>query len=256
MAWRELVLRSDRARAVLIPEEGGMVSQFRVGEREILAPHRHVIIEGRDRKRGGIPILFPQAHSLTEPQGEFSLPHHGFARDLPWEVVEASSDSARLRLQASELTRRMYPYDFEATLEVRLWAKRLHLDLRISNHSPRTMPVAPGLHPYFAVPAGAWSGIRTDIQSFDIAAYRLGETVFFPLHSKIELTLLDRLVRMAAVGAFVRPSAQIVVWSDNPEYLCLEVWSTGLNGLLHPGERAEVPSGGQAEFSLDIEVEG
>ena len=149
----------------------------------------------------------------------------------------------------------MYPYDFEADLEVKLSTHSLRVDLRVKNRSPRPMPVAPGLHPYFAIPAHTWSTIRTNVAGFEIGSYRLGETLFFPLQRTLELTLADRRLRMTVGGAFLRPSARTVVWSDHREYLCLEVWTAGVNGLLHPGERVEIPAGGYSEFILEVAVE-
>jgi hypothetical protein len=71
----------------------------------------------------------------------------------------------------------MYPYDFEAELEARLSEMALRLALRVRNLSRLTLPLAPGLHPYFAVPSGGWPNLHTNIQGFDAANYGLGETL-------------------------------------------------------------------------------
>ena len=70
------------------------------------------------------PILFPvigaSAGGAVRVEGRsYPMPRHGFARDLPFGLVERRPDRARLRLRATSGTLRHYPFRFE--LEVEAW---------------------------------------------------------------------------------------------------------------------------------------
>jgi hypothetical protein len=76
--------------------------------------------------RGGIPVLFPicgglPGDRLPLPQGEFTLPQHGFARDRPWQLAELDDGrGVAMGLEDSAETRPLFPFAFSLTLEVRL----------------------------------------------------------------------------------------------------------------------------------------
>lgn len=100
--------------------------------------------------RGGIPVVFPQ-FSNRGP-----LPKHGFARGLPWRVGTAEtfadgSTGLRLTLDANETTRKLWPFDFEATLDIALEAQALTLTLGVRNRGEAVFSFTAALHGYLAV---------------------------------------------------------------------------------------------------------
>ena len=103
---------------------------------------------------GGIPLCFPQ----FGPPGKVPQ-QHGFARNLDWEVCSSSADvnpdypepSVLLKLSASEYTRKLYPYEFEATLEVTLRRDRLKLELSVINRDNQPIDFTAALHTYIEV---------------------------------------------------------------------------------------------------------
>lgn len=101
--------------------------------------------------RGGIPICWPWfgAHKSDK-----SLPNHGFARTSLWEHITTEEDEGKtrviLRLKSSEETRRLWPYDFELTLELSIGAE-LRLSLTTANTGDKAFHLSQALHSYFAV---------------------------------------------------------------------------------------------------------
>lgn len=95
--------------------------------------------------RGGIPVIFPQF------AGQGPLIKHGFARNLPWEVLEATEGRARLGLSQGEHTLCHWPFNFEAELLVVLDSDCLAVSLSIHNTSSETFQFTSALHTYLRV---------------------------------------------------------------------------------------------------------
>lgn len=102
--------------------------------------------------RGGIPVCWPWfgPHG-TDP----SFPAHGFARTLPWQVVETrglAEGATRLGLQLpqSDVTRQFWPDPSQ--LELRFTVGRT-LEIELVTRNTGTMPITIGeaLHTYFTV---------------------------------------------------------------------------------------------------------
>src|SRR5215207_2074985 len=109
------------------------------------------------------PILFPvvgaSAGGAVSVDGRsYPMPRHGFARDLPFGVVERRPDRARLRLRATSGTLRHYPFRFELEVEARLAAACLSLRFTVTNADDRAMPYGLGFHPGFPWPFDGGSG--------------------------------------------------------------------------------------------------
>ena len=88
------------------------------------------------------------------------MPRHGFARDLPFGLVERGPDRARLRLRATRGTLRHYPFRFELEVEAGLAAACLSLRFTVTNADDRPMPYGLGFHPGFPWPFDGGSGER------------------------------------------------------------------------------------------------
>ena len=111
------------------------------------------------------PILFPvigaSAGGIVRIGGRsFPMPRHGFARELPFAVVERRPDAVRLRLAESAATSRHYPFRFRLDVAVALTSDRLSLRFTVANADERRMPYALGFHPGFPWPFDG--GVRED----------------------------------------------------------------------------------------------
>lgn len=232
------------------------MAAFSVGSKQILHPDGMIDINGKQKRRGGIPVLFPQAGALPPEQGAFKLDQHGFARDLPWETAEVSRDGrqAEFVLRANPKTREKYPFDFEVRAKIEISAAALNYLLIVRNPSSVPIPAAPGLHPYFAIPAGQWSRLRTNVIGFDIAQYRMDKSLILPPQRvDLEVPGVGR-VSMIPGGDFLRIPSRLVVWSDRQDYMCFEPWAAGVGSLLAQKERLEVQPGQESKMTMRIEA--
>ena len=103
------------------------------------------------------PILFPIVGSLKNNTFEYngtsySLPRHGFARELTFEVIDKKEDSVIFSLQSNEETLKKYPFSFELQLSYTLIGRSLHLGYKVINTSDTALPFSIGGHPAFALP--------------------------------------------------------------------------------------------------------
>lgn len=103
------------------------------------------------------PWLFPVVGASVGGQvrvkGEtFPMAQHGFARDLPFEVVTRSDDAVTLRLSDSAATRAHYPFSFRLEIDARVDAGRLLFVVKVANTGDEPLPYAIGFHPAFPWP--------------------------------------------------------------------------------------------------------
>ena len=102
--------------------------------------------------RGGVPVCWPWfgAH-VSEP----GFPAHGYARTVPWQVVESGTgqDGATrltLRLVESEKTRAQWPYPCTLELTV-IVGERLRMELSTENTGESGFVISEALHTYFRI---------------------------------------------------------------------------------------------------------
>jgi D-hexose-6-phosphate mutarotase len=177
--------------------------------------------------RGGIPVCWPWfgAHA-----SEASFPGHGYARTVPWAVVESSvePDGAtllRLRLQESDKTRVQWPYPVQLDLKV-VVGEKLRVELITENRGTTDFVIGEALHTYFQIgdigaiqihglegcdywdKAGGGSVLRSQAGAIDFS----GETDRVYINTAaacvIEDAQLRRRIRIAKSG-----SASTVVWT-------------------------------------------
>lgn len=96
--------------------------------------------------RGGVPVLFPQFAD------EGTLPKHGFARNLPWQLLgEEGASAATYGLDVGPDKCPDWPHAACLELEARAFDTVLSLKLRVKNIGTSTFSWTGGLHPYFVV---------------------------------------------------------------------------------------------------------
>ncbi|MGV3538746.1 MAG: aldose 1-epimerase family protein [Rufibacter sp.] len=103
------------------------------------------------------PILFPIVGRL--PKGEYlhqgktyTLPPHGFARDMPFTLVEKSADQLVYELQASDETLKVYPFRFVLRVLYTLQDQTLEVKWQVHHAGAGEMLFSIGAHPAFNVP--------------------------------------------------------------------------------------------------------
>ncbi len=100
------------------------------------------------------PILFPVVGSLLDHEFKYNgttypLRHHGFARDLDFNLLHQSEHSACFVLQHNEETLNEYPFQFTFLVTYTLKENSLEQRFRVINHNETSMPVSFGGHPAF-----------------------------------------------------------------------------------------------------------
>jgi D-hexose-6-phosphate mutarotase len=102
--------------------------------------------------RGGAPVCWPWfgAHAF-----EASFPGHGFARTVPWRVVESGMEPdgatrLTLRLVDSEKTRAQWPHDCMMDLTV-IVGETLRMEMATENTGTEAFVIGEALHTYFRI---------------------------------------------------------------------------------------------------------
>lgn len=103
------------------------------------------------------PILFPIVGKLKNNQYHFkhqpyTLPQHGFARDLPFSLIQQQSDCLEFVLHSTEQTKNQYPFDFELSIRYSLNDHEVRVEYGVKNPSSESLYYSIGAHPGFRCP--------------------------------------------------------------------------------------------------------
>lgn len=262
----------------VVPSRGALVTRFRVGEREVLYLDRATLLDRTKNVRGGIPVLFPIAGRLTgdawrSPRGPRTLKQHGFARNLPWSVVERVADDhwarVTLGLEATDETLAVFPWPFRARIAFELRAATLAITATFAHDGESPMPVHFGFHPYFTVLQADKRGASIDTdatRAFDNTTKTTGPLGVIDLtRDEVDLHLLDHRAPSTRLrtpdGHAVRIDLDpifttVVAWTlAGKDFVCLEPWSAPADALNTGVGLARVDPGEtlRARFSITAE---
>lgn len=265
------------ARLEVVPERGGIITRWQVQGRDLLYLDAARFADPNLSIRGGIPILFPICGNLpgnayTHNGKIYTLKQHGFARDLPWAVVDQSTtDSAALvlTLESNDQTRAVYPFEFQLQFTYRLRGHGLEIHQRFTNRSTVAMPFSIGLHPYFQVtdkPQLQFDIPTTQFQNqidqtthpftgqFDFNLDEI-DVAFRPI-SRQTASTTDPQRQTRIVLEYDTLFAVLVFWTvKGKEYYCLEPWSAPRNAL-NTGEQLHyLEAGATQEATVRLKVE-
>jgi galactose mutarotase-like enzyme len=201
------------------------------------------------------PILFPIVGSLKNNAyqydgKEYHLSRHGFAREMKFELIEKTVESATFSLVSTIETKKVYPFDFELQICYSLEENKLNIDYKVINKNDLTMPFAIGAHPAFAL-NGNFEEYSLEFQQKENLNYFLLEEnlisnssneillknrqldlnyqlfendalVFKTLQSKA-ITILKNANPLLKVNFSDFPN--LGIWTvQNAEFLCIEPW--------------------------------
>ncbi|MFH6967421.1 aldose 1-epimerase family protein [Flavobacterium sp. FlaQc-28] len=201
------------------------------------------------------PILFPIVGTLknntyTIDQKEYQLSRHGFARDMEFELIEKTENSAVFSLESNDETLKKYPFEFELQLVYSLEKTSLNIEYIVINKSDRKMPFSIGAHPAIALPENfenySFKFEKEEVLKFNLLEndlisnktevlktsnnlvrlnYKLFENdalVFKTLESK-SLTILENEKPYIEVDFEDFPS--LGIWTkDQAPFVCIEPW--------------------------------
>lgn len=103
------------------------------------------------------PILFPivgtlKNNSFQYDGKDYQLSRHGFAREMEFDLVEKSKNSATFSIKSSTETLKKYPFEFELQLIYTVEGFNLDIKYKVINNGKSAMPFSIGAHPAFALP--------------------------------------------------------------------------------------------------------
>lgn len=218
--------------------------------------HKEYIWEGNSEFWGKhSPILFPIVGTLKNDtyfhNGQtFSLPRHGFARNMEFEICSQNSNSITFSLVSNEETLSKYPFDFELQLKYILSNNVLTFNYTIINKSSNDMPFSIGAHPAFALNESFSSydlefehqevlncfvlendllsntsypiELREKLMTLDYAIFENDALIFKELHSK-SMTLLEKKIPILKVSFL--DFQNLGIWTKiNAPFICIEPW--------------------------------
>lgn len=243
----------SNSRLEIVPEKGGIVTDWTIQGQKILYLDKERFKNPQLSIRGGIPVLFPICGNLPDnlysyQEKSYVLKQHGFARDLPWIVINQSTDngaSITLSLSSDSETLKVYPFQFELNFTYKLIGKQLIIEQSYHNKSQKIMPFSVGFHPYFL--CGDKTKLQLDIPAQEYNS-KLGDKTY-PFNGELDYNLEEidiaftQLQRQKA-GFFARKRnlkveisysdlfSTLVFWTlKDKDFICVEPWSAPRNAL-------------------------
>ena len=218
------------------------------------------------------PNLFPIVGSLIEHkytyQGkEHPLMHHGFARDLDFNLLHQSEHSACFVLESNDYTFSLYPFRFTFLVTYTLNGRSLEQKYRVINRSGEEMPVSFGGHPafnatpitdYFIAFSDAEEGYCNTLEGPYIAETQrevikdgkivLDRNIFNDdalvfIHPKSRFVSLQHKHSDYAVKVDISEFPYLGIWAKpGADYVCIEPWQ-GLADRVGHDQRFENKEG-------------
>ncbi len=237
------------------------------------------------------PILFPIVGTLKNNSyhyegKEYHLPRHGFAREMEFELIEKSENSATFSLTSSMETKKVFPFDFELQICYSLEESKLNIDYKVINNNDSILPFSIGAHPAFALPKPFEEytllfehtetltsyQLENDLLSdtteiiemqdnevpISYSLFKKDALIFKELKSK-NITILENKIPLLCVRFDNFPN--LGIWTkNNAPFLCIEPW-LGYSDTIHSSgniiekegiQLLEAKKSLQCNFSIEI----
>lgn len=269
----DVVLESARARLVLRPARGGLVTAWSVDGKPVLYLDPDTLADPTKNVRGGNPVLFPSPGKLADDAWARAgkagaMKQHGFARNLPWRCVGTLGATAQLELTSSAASLAQFPWPCALAIAYSLRDNVLRLDLRVTNTGSEPLPFGVGFHPYFHVPVAekASATVTTTATTvfdnvtkqtgprparWDFAHGELDAHLLDPTEPAIALTTSTRTI--AVRGS--RELAHHVLWTQpGKDFICVEPWTAPGDALNTGTKLLELAPGAVRELWVDYAV--
>lgn len=201
------------------------------------------------------PILFPIVGKLKNNQYSynnlwFSMPQHGFARDMEWICTKHQNNLIEFELTDNEHTFKMYPFYFSLIVQYQIVQDSLKIQFIVFNPYYKTLPFSIGYHPAFYTKEGIEhyniqffpsqntyhrtllnEGLLTSyeerLQVIDNTLY-LNENMFDKDAIILKNTNINTIIlRNQATGESVQISSLCKhwgIWSKCKHFVCIEPW--------------------------------
>lgn len=106
---------------------------------------------------GQSPLLFPFPgkswdNKLRIDGAEYTMPKHGFASNMEFEMTQQEGNSITFRLTDTKETYKMYPYHFVLEITYTIVGSSLNVSWKVTNRNTGMMYFMIGAHPAFNLP--------------------------------------------------------------------------------------------------------
>lgn len=201
------------------------------------------------------PVLFPIVGTLknntyTINNTSYHLPRHGFARDMQFNLISKTDESAVFSIQSDNETLKIYPFKFELQIIYTLVDSQLDIRYKVINKTDSNMFFSIGAHPAIALPenfkdyalefekkeALKYSLLENDLISnktkqletkkgqihLNYSLFENDALIFKSLESK-SLTISENNTPYVKVDFSDFPS--LGIWTkENAPFICIEPW--------------------------------
>ena len=125
------------------------------------------------------PVLFPIVGTLknntyTHNNEEYILTRHGFARDMEFELVDQTANTATFSIQSNSTILANYPFQFELQIQYIIVHSTLEITYTVINKDTTAIPFSIGAHPAFALP-GNFENFSLEFEKVEPLEYTLLE---------------------------------------------------------------------------------
>jgi len=262
----------DRLR--IVPERGGLVTEWCCDGQEVLYFDQERYADPANSIRGGIPVLFPICGNLPGDvlpvNGvDHTLKQHGFARDLPWQLQLLGDQSGiQLTLTDTPHTREAFPFSFRLCMAVRPLSQALEIVTTVEHcgEGAGLMPFSFGLHPYFNISDLSRTRLEglaprclnhLEMAEADTATQlgRLPQGVDFLSRPSGPVTLVDEVAGTRLQLQHPAPMDLTVVWTEPPRpMVCLEPWTGPRQALVSGDRKLELAAGDSLELRCTYQL--
>lgn len=189
-----------------VDTKGAYITEFNVGEKQIIYPKKTLKMGDKFKERGGCHICFPQFSN----GGKQGLKTHGFGRTVDWHIVYETNSLLKLKYESNI-------ENWEGLiciLEYELEEKFLKIKLFVKNNSSKDMNISPAFHPYFK--NYKEKEITINGEKIDLYDSSLSDTKYIEGVKKVITDNYNLEISNKNLNIFA-------VWTDNPkEYICIE----------------------------------
>ena len=235
---------------VTISTIGAEITSIKKGENELIWQSDPNVWKGH------APLLFPICGGLKDDKfvydgQEYTIPKHGFARTIEFEVESLSKDSVTFLLKSNGETKKCYPFNFELRVVYKLNKNELTIVYDIKNMTDGDMYFSIGSHEAYSCPNGIteWSIIfdneedliatpvdgplltydenvimkNTRLLPLKDEYFEIDALVFQNLKSRRLILKNDRTCDEIKLDYTDFP--YLLIWTKpNAKYICLEPW--------------------------------
>jgi galactose mutarotase-like enzyme len=207
-----------------ISEQGGYVTDWQV--KDTAGNWKPILYVGTELKRTGIPILFPYYGPSESGMGQ-----HGFGRNLKWHIVERSEITCTLEITEDDLdqtTKLFYPHNFQTQIKLTLLENSFEYTLSVKNTGTTPLPIAPGLHPYWAISHNKKAEVKLEnypeFNASEVDWEYNPPDVEYEFKNPVTITFPENKVTIVDQSDSI---SKLVVWSQplaNPDhdFICFE----------------------------------